>query len=275
MSLKKNKKSIIVILLLLVLAFIYAWIEPYWLEIKEVNIIDSDVPASFDGTKIVFLTDIHHGPFFSKDRVGRLVDQVNKLNPDLVLLGGDYVYKESKYIEPLFEELKHIKAPLGKFGVLGNHDHWVGADLTRKSAHQAKVTLLDNQAVWINKKDDRIKIGGVGDILEDTQDIIPTTKDVTEKDLVVLLSHNPDYAEEIKMLDIDLVLSGHTHGGQVTLFGLWAPLVPIQNKQKYRTGIVDTGYTTVLISNGVGTIPPTVRFFARPQVYLINLRASL
>jgi len=268
-----NKKFLISFFLILLL--LYTSIEPYWLELKETNIINKDLPASFENTKIVFVSDIHHGPLFSRERVRNLVRQINKLNPDIILLGGDYVIIDSKCIQPCFEELKNLKATIGKFGVLGNHDHWRSAELTGIFAKDAGIRLLDNKAEWVYKNGEngeRIKIGGIGDMYEDIQDINPTTSDVREQDFVILLSHNPDFAEEIKTHNIDLVLSGHTHGGQVTLFGLWAPLVPIENKQKYRTGVVDTGYTKVVVSNGVGTTALPVRFFARPQINIINLK---
>lgn len=269
-----NKKMMTILAILMILVFSYSLLEPYWIEIKKVDIMSSDIPPSFDSTKIVFLTDIHHGPFFSKDRLKKLVLLVNNLKPDIVLLGGDYVHREPKYIESCFEELKNLKAPYGKYGVLGNHDHWEGAELTKVNAENAGIELLDNNAKWIHKGGEQIKIGGVGDMFEDIQNIEPTVNDVEQNDFVILLSHNPDYVETIKTKSIDLVLSGHTHGGQVTLFGLWAPIVPIKNKQKYRTGIVDTPFTKVIISNGIGTITPPLRFFARPQIYVINLRQA-
>ncbi|MGB9594408.1 MAG: metallophosphoesterase, partial [Anaerolineae bacterium] len=90
-------------------------------------------------------------------------------------------------------------------------------------------------------------------------------------DFVILLSHNPDYAERLITRDIDLMLSGHTHGGQVTLFGLWAAAVPSAYGQKYRGGFVRTEHTLVYVTTGVGTITPPVRFWARPEVVLITL----
>lgn len=268
-----NKRFLLIFFLISGLLLLYTFIEPYWLELKETNIVNKDLPASFENVKIVFVSDIHHGLFFSRARVRNLVQEVNKLNPDIILLGGDYVQGDPKYIQPCFKELKNLKAAIGKFGVLGNHDHWESAELTRKFAGEANIRLLDNKAEWVYKNGERIKIGGVGDVFEDIQDINPTTSDAGDRDFVILLSHNPDYAEEIKTHNVDLVLSGHTHGGQVTLFGLWAPVLPIENK-KYRTGLVDTGYTKVIVSNGVGTITPPVRFFARPQINLIRLKSK-
>ncbi len=91
---------------------------------------------------------------------------------------------------------------------------------------------------------------------------------------MVLASHEPDFAEELQPGAVDLVLSGHTHGGQMTFFGLWAPFVGSEYGQKYRTGMVVNGVTTVIVSNGVGTIFPPLRFFARPQIVVITLETA-
>lgn len=269
---KKAKKIVLCVLILGFAALIYSFIEPYWLQTKEVTLSSKDIPSSFNNARIVFVSDIHHGPYFSRNRVRDLVDRINALNPDIVLLGGDYVHRELKYIEPCFEEFKNLKPTIGIFGVLGNHDHWESAELTRKSMKNAGIEIMDNRAAWINKGKDRIKIGGVGDVFEDKQDMNPTINDVSENDFVLLLSHSPDYVEQIRTKKIDMVLSGHTHGGQVTLFGLWAPLIPSKYGQKYRTGIIETDYTKVLVTNGVGTVTPPVRFFARPEIVLIHLK---
>jgi uncharacterized protein len=273
-STKKKMKLITKILIIGVLFLAYSLIEPYWTETKESIIYNATLSAKFDGLKIVFIADIHHGPFFSRERVEKLVNSVNKMNPDIVLIGGDYVQSDPKYIIPCFEELKGLKANLGKYGVLGNHDHWEDAALCKKEARNADITLLDNQATWIVKDGERIKIGGVGDISEDTQDVLPTVADVQKEDFVILLSHNPDYIEYMNNDKVDLMLSGHTHGGQCTLFGLWAPLVPSEFGNKYRTGLFEKGKTTLLVTNGIGVMTPPVRFFARPQINVIYLKKS-
>lgn len=271
-----KKKTILKILLaftlLIALTITYSfYIEPHWIQLKNINIADKDIPNSFEDIKIVFLSDIHYYSGFSEDRLKNLVKMVNKLNPDIIILGGDYVLGSSKYIEPCFEELRNLKAPLGVFGVLGNHDHWEDAELTRQCMKKARIILIDNQSKWIYKNRKRIKIGGVGDLWEDQQHIEPTIKDVEEKNFAILISHNPDYVEEITTDKIDLVLSGHIHGGHITLFGLWAPISISKYGQKYRTGIVKTKHATVIISNGVGNTIP-IRFCARPDIYLIHLK---
>jgi len=250
----------------------YALVEPYWLRVRQVTIADADVPAGFDGLRIAFLADIHCGPYFSPERVADVVELTNSLRPDLILLGGDYVHAGPQYIAKCFAELEELHAPLGVYGVLGNHDHWQGPWTVRREMDRLGFGQLDNRALWIQRGTSRIKLGGVGDVWEDVQTPQPTVHDVGEGDFVILVSHNPDFAEELTTDLVDVMLSGHTHGGQVTLFGLWAPATCSRYGQKYRGGVVQADHTTVVVSNGIGTVGLPVRFFARPEVVLVTLR---
>ncbi len=253
--------------------FLYSFLEPRWLQTKAITFTDADIPPDFDGARLVFVTDIHHGPYLSLRRVRALVARINGLRPDLILLGGDYIHRSAAYITPCFAELRDLQAPLGVFGVLGNHDHWAGADAVRTAMVAAGIKPLDNAALWLQRGEAKVKLGGVGDFLEDRQEIGPTIGDVHREDFVILLTHNPDYCAGLATDRVDLVLCGHTHGGQVTFFGLWAPLVPSRYGQRYRTGIKMVGdATTLIVANGVGTITPPVRFWARPQIVVVELR---
>ncbi|MFH1834347.1 MAG: metallophosphoesterase [bacterium] len=284
---RKTRWWLLALAVLVVIAGIlgYGFAETYRIEIKRFTVASPDLPAEFDGTRIVLLTDIHRGAFFSQARVGRLVERVNSLQPDLVVLGGDYVYANTDYEASCFAELADLEAPLGRFAVLGNHDYGEyndgrgengRADPTpaTEAIHGAGLTLLDDQAVWLEKAGTRIRIGGVSDYEEGAPQLAPTVDGTSTGDFVMLASHNPDFAEELPAGTVDLVLSGHTHGGQVTFFGLWAPYLPSEYGQKYRTGLVVTETTTVVVSNGIGTIFPPVRLFARPQIVEITLLSS-
>lgn len=259
---------------LFVITVIYSFIEPFWIEQKHYIITDPDIPVSFDNTRIVFLTDIHHGRFFSRSRVRNVVKLANKLDPHLALLGGDYVEGSPYYIKGCFEELGKLSALYGVYAVLGNHDHWQGAKETREAMAAQGIHSIDNNAFWIQKNNQRIRIGGVGDHCEDVQKPEITTDKTQSDDFVLLVSHSPDYAMDLKSDKVDLILSGHTHGGQVTLFGLYAPKVPSRYGQKFRTGKEIVNSIPVLISNGIGTVQLPIRFFARPQILIIQLKAS-
>ena len=117
----------------------------------------------------------------------------------------------------------------------------------------------------------RLRICGVGDLWTDRQNLPAALGDATERDAVILLSHNPDFAETLEDRRVGLILSGHTHGGQVVLPGFGAPIVPSRYGQKYLHGLVQGPRSQVFISRGVGTVTPPIRFFCRPEIVLITL----
>ena len=236
------------------------------------TVTDPELPSAFDGLRVAFISDVHLGPYVSRAQVRRVVDRVDGLHPDLIVLGGDYAYRDAGAIRPAFAELKRLRAPLGVYGVLGNHDHWLGAATTRSAMEAAGIRDLDNRGVWLERGTARIRLCGVDDLWEGRQDLPAALADAAPSDFVLLVSHNPDVAETLADGQADLLLSGHTHGGQVTIFGLWAPLLPSKYGQKYRAGLVDAGAVTVLVTTGVGTTVVPFRFFARPEIALLTLR---
>jgi len=255
----------------------YSYAETYRLEVKGYTYSGGDVPPAFDGLRIAFVTDIHRSGFFRQGRVERIVGRVNALAPDLILLGGDYVYGGTDYEDDCFQALARLRAPLGVFAALGNHDYGAydknGKDLAPvyAAARSAGITLLRNEGLWLHKGEARLRLAAVADLQEDLPDLAPAIDDAKPGDLAILVSHNPDYAEQLPPGAVDLVLAGHTHGGQVTFFGLWAPYLPSDYGQKYRTGAVSVNGATVIVSNGVGIIFPPLRFFARPQIVVVTL----
>jgi uncharacterized protein len=239
--------------------------------IKRYIFRSKDVPKEFEGIRIVFLSDIHHGKCFSTEKLRALVEMTNNMDPDLILLGGDYVDRDPERIVSFFKEAASFYAPLGVFGVLGNHDRWTDGDLTEKCMSEAGITLLDNRAVWIERAGAHIRVGGVGDLTTSTQDIMPMLDGTHEDDLMILVTHHPNYAMQLPKNKIDLMLCGHTHGGQVSFRGKWIPPWPGEAKLKYLTGVVKEGGTTMIISNGIGTVGPPIRICAAPQIWEITL----
>ena len=230
-----------------------------------------DVPSDFEGVRIAFLSDIHLGRTFHLDKLKMLFEMTNGLEPDIILLGGDYVTNNPLLIEPFFREARALEAPLGVYGVLGNHDRNTDAALSEKQMALAGITLLDNYAVWVEKGSSRIRIGGVGDLTTSVQDIRPMLEGTEKSDLMILVTHHPNYAELLPEDRIDLMLCGHTHGGQVSLLGRWVPPWPGSAKLKYLTGVIHEGGPPVIVSNGIGTVGPPIRIFAEPQIWEITL----
>jgi len=249
----------------------YTLLEAKWCRVFRTSIKVPNLPESFRGYTLAFLADIHHGPFVPLSYVRHVIGMTNKLKADVICLGGDYVHRDRKYIGPCIDELQNLKAHDGVYGVLGNHDHWEGATETRTALKRNSIPDLTNAGIWLEKGNARIRLCGVGDLWEDAQELDKALGDAKDGDAVVLMSHNPDYVEQITDKRIGLVLSGHNHGGQVVIPLIGAPVVPSRYGQKYLHGLVRTPTTQVFVSRGVGTISPPVRFCCRPEVVLIAL----
>lgn len=279
MNTKRSILKIAVILFLVgCLGFLYAFIEARNIKLTETTIVSKDIPDGFDGKRIIFISDIHCNAFFDTKDVAKLVQRVNERQPDIIILGGDNTEKEENYSTPFFKEISKLKSKHGVFSVLGNHDYWEDATLIQNGLTESGFNICDNQSYWIKEDEDSIKIGGVGDLWEDRQLIENTISDVASKDFCILLSHNPDYIEELNTDKIDLMLSGHTHGGQITFFGLYAPIMPSsfhpkypQTGQKYRYGWVENEGIKLYTTSGIGVGSFPFRFFAQPEIVEITL----
>jgi uncharacterized protein len=280
---KKHKLLVMFLSFISIIVFFTSWmlIEPNMLKVKSIDFKDSDILGNFDDFKIVFISDIHHNRFSSVKKLKSVVDTVNRQKPDIVIIGGDYTDSQEEYTEEVFDVFAGLKASAGVYTVTGNHDHisydYKTQSTNWKTAQEAKdagMIVIDNKSEWIEVGDQKIKIGGVGDIWFDDQDISATIDDVKREDFVILVSHSPDFAEELQTDKIDLMLSGHTHAGQVTFFGLWAPYVPSAYGNKYRYGMYETENTDLYVTSGTGTNVVPVRFFAQPEVVVFSLKSS-
>jgi len=239
---------------------------------------NKDIPDSFVGKKIIFISDIHCSGTFTDKDVAELVTRINDRSPDIILIGGDNTRKDSTYFKPFLREIAKLKSKYGVFTVMGNHDHWEDARLIQKGLLACGFKACDNQSYWIREGSDSIKIGGVGDYWEDDQLIENTVNDIQVDDFCILLSHNPDYMEKLETDKVDLMLSGHTHGGQITFFGLWAPVMPStghtnypQTGQKYRYGWKEKEGIKLYVTSGIGMGMVPFRFFAPPEIVEITL----
>jgi predicted MPP superfamily phosphohydrolase len=249
----------------------YPFLEAKWCGVTRRTIAVPNLPEPFRGTTVALLADLHHGPFVPLAYIRHVVAMTNSLRPDIIALAGDFVFHSATYIAPGIAELGKLKATVGRFAVRGNHDNRTFTPLSVGALEEAKIPDLNNSGVWLERHGARLRICGVGDLWTDSQDLNAALGDATRNDAVILLSHNPDYVETIRDPRVGLVLSGHTHGGQVVLPGYGAPIVPSFYGQKYLSGLIQGPVARVFVSRGVGTITPPVRFLCRPEVVLITL----
>lgn len=235
----------------------------------------ADLPSDLDGLRVVFMTDIHAGPLFPKGPMGKLVALVNGLEPDLILVGGDNVGGRMQGAAIFYPEAARMEARFGKYGVLGNHDVWEGEDEAREGYDAADITLLENSNVRVDVGGGDIVLAGLEDPYTGVPRIDEAAEGIREGDVAILLAHNPDaFAEQFEATPglWDLAMVGHTHGGQISLFG-FGIFVPSIHGQRYRTSWRVEHDVPVLVSNGVGTVGAPIRFQAPPEVHVITLRA--
>lgn len=257
-----------------VLGICYGFAESVDYHVVHQSITLPRLPAVFDGTTVAFLTDIHLGPYLSPDTLAAIVRTTRILNPDLILLGGDYTLQDASYAGPCFEVLAQLQAPLGVFGVLGNHDYMHGLSAIRAGMRHARIEEFCNSGVWLTRRGERFRVCGVDDLWRGRPDVAAAVGETRPYDACLLVSHNPDVAETLTDQRVGFVLSGHTHGGQVVVPGYGPPIVPSRYGTKYAYGLVDAPSTQVLVSSGIGMSGIPVRVNCRPEIVLLTLRAA-
>ena len=229
-----------------------------------------DVPPAFDSCRIAFVSDFHYKSLFNERRLNKLVRKLQKLHPDMFLMGGDY-QEGCQYVAPLFDALGEVKPPLGSYGVLGNNDYERCYEEIVQSMKKNDIHLLEHKTDTVWMDNEYILLSGVRNPFDLRRNGISPTISLAEDDFVILLVHTPDYAQQVKMPNTDLVLAGHTHGGQVYILG-YAPMIPSAYGKRFRYGKVQTDEgVPMIVTSGLGTSQRKVRIGARPEVVIVTL----
>jgi predicted MPP superfamily phosphohydrolase len=249
------------------------WREPHRLVVERHTLGFADLPPELDGLKVVHLSDLHHSIVVGQAEIERAVEQANALRPDLVLLTGDYVTMGRHYAAPCAAALAGLQAPLGRYAVLGNHDHWTCTETVTTELQHAGITVLQNQAQPIGRRGAELWVVGVDDAYVHRDDLDAALQGVPAPAFKIALVHVPDLADKVARRPVQLQLSGHTHGGQVCLPGI-GPLVLPRLGQKYPMGHRQVGRLQVYTSRGVGRVQPAIRLFCPPEVALLTLRRA-
>jgi predicted MPP superfamily phosphohydrolase len=251
-------------------------IEPNWLDLVCVEVPIHGLPAGLDGMKVGFIADIHRSPFVAKSDISRATRVLQGLKPDLILIGGDFVKGKAKYIHSCSKILSKLKAQLGVYAVLGNHDYWTNPDIIVSSLEDNHIRVLINESVQLEWNDSRFYLIGLDDAWEGRPQLRKALNNTARKDMKILLVHEPDYADRIKSVDnwIPLQLSGHSHGGQVSI-PFAGPIYYPYLAEKYPSGLrrVRESDRWVYTTKGIGVTIP-VRFNCRPEVSLLTLVQS-
>jgi predicted MPP superfamily phosphohydrolase len=246
-------------------------IEPYHYLITETDIFIKNLPERFEGFRITQLTDIHHSDILGIDEVQRVVHLAQQTKPNIFVLTGDYTTTYRRYIEPCAEALSKLNAPEGVWAVLGNHDHYTDPELTTRAFERHHITVLNNLNTNVHNGPDTFQLAGIDDWSWNGTDWKKAFAGLNNELPTILLSHQPAVLEFPQTQQMSLILSGHTHGGQIKLPWL-GPLARFATKDlKYAQGLFRYGEVQLYVSSGTGVIGLPIRMGVRPEITVLRL----
>ena len=243
-------------------------------EVTETVVSIRDLPEAFEGFRIAQVSDVHHSRLVSIEEVRRVVGLANAARADMVALTGDYTTSLQRYVEPCAEALGELSAPEGVWAVLGNHDHKTDGPLTRQALRARSINVLTNQNTELRRGADVLQLAGVDDWGWGKADFARTMRGVDTARPSVLLSHEPMALDVPETRGVSLILSGHTHGGQIALPFVGAPAAYVWEHLKYLRGRYESEGTQLYVSRGTGVIGLPVRLGARPEVAVLRLQRA-
>lgn len=286
---KPNKKIWIVIICCVLLGSFFLW-QNNALEITNYIFSSDEIPSSLDGYRIVQISDLHNKNFGKQPN--RLIEKIQSLQPDMIVVTGDVVDSNHTNIETAIEFLEEAVATAPCYYITGNHELWleesVRTDLTKKISETGTV-ILDDDVVEITKETDTsntaddasetdvissksFTLVGLDDrsLLGDTLHTL--TKDIKKDRFVLLLAHEPQNMMFYSKENVDLILSGHAHGGQFRLPGVGGVVAPDQGFfPEYTEGLHEENGVSMIISRGIGNSVVPVRIFNRPEIVCVEL----
>jgi predicted MPP superfamily phosphohydrolase len=253
--------------------------EPRWLRVRTYNIVTPKWPKAAKSLKIAFASDFHVGcPSVGLEETQNIVDKLNQLNADVIVLGGDYLIQGvilGKQVPPkdIAKILAGLKAPLGVYSVLGNHDWWGDGQGMWDALQNAGIVMLENNAVKIEKDGHNFWIAGLADDTTRSPDYSKIISNIDEDEPFLLIAHDPASFMEIDDRPV-LTLCGHTHGGQVTIPYISPIVIPGRAPLKYAYGHIHEEGRDMIVTGGIGTSVLPVRFGRRPEIVELYLTSS-
>lgn len=258
-------KILLILLLLISIFFLYSrYIGIKGLNVKEYSIVDNQLPESFYGFKIVQISDIHYKVSTSKDDLNKIVENINRLKPDIVIFTGDLFDNKIKYSSEDYNDLKkilsNINYNIGKFAIKGEND----------KSNKWEEIIKDSDFIDLNSKSEFIYNNGINPILLVGINSKKDLNNINNKNMYsILIMHNPDLIDKIDISKFNLVLAGHTHGGIIKI-----PFMGgiIKNSNKYINDYYEIDNTKLYVSSGIGTHKHKLRFLNKPSINIYRLR---
>jgi predicted MPP superfamily phosphohydrolase len=243
--------------------------EPFMLAIERQQIYLRRLPKALAGLRIVHLSDFHYGPLVNPAHLERAINAANDLQPDMIALTGDYISSDRGYAGPCAELVGRLRARHGVFAVMGNHDHWTDANLIADLFRSEGIRVLLNEGLRLDLNGSSFWVAGVNDTMVGLEDLPLALAGSSDDEMKLLLAHNPIILRRAARAGVDLVLSGHTHGGQVIL----RPEKNSSGRPRRRLvrGLGRRGNTQIYVTRGLGTVVLPIRYGCPPEVSVLEL----
>lgn len=241
------------------------------IEITKHNIKVSGLGRKFDGYKVLQLSDIHLGSWMGEEKLQEIVDLTNEQKPDIILITGDFV---SYFLVDIPESMQIIMRKLnakdGVYAVLGNHDYWENTGQIIKDIKKSGINLLTNDVAEIKRGKEKLIVAGVDDILDGKPDLKKVLDKLNDDSPAIIMCHEPDYAIEVtKTKRFFLQLSGHSHGGVITIPGL--PTIKGRMFKHFHRGMYDVDGMKLYVNRGVGSHIFRLRINCKPEISIFKL----
>jgi predicted MPP superfamily phosphohydrolase len=251
--------------------------ERYWIQSTTVRLSYRRYPASFEGVRIVQFSDTHIGKYYSLEQMNKVVDLLQRQEPDIICFTGDlFDSKFGEVSDEVIPILSRLRAGMGKFAVLGNHDMRLDSNRIRDVLERSGFTVLVNESRSIERGNGRLQVVGIDEMLHGKPDLPLALKGVKRDDFVLLLAHEPDFADTSLASQVDLQLSGHSHGGQIRI-PFYGSIFTPELGQKYPVGLYtfEESEFHVYTNRGLGTTLFPIRFNCRPEITVFVLEKKL
>ncbi len=250
----------------------YALNEAETLTVERVTIRLGRLPKNLDGFRLVHLSDIHHSPFTDIEHISHAVEISNQLKPDMFVLTGGFVSHKTEYIAPVAKVLGKLESEFGSYACLGNHDHWTDAKLVTDLLRGENIKVLNNEGFRFQARNASFWLAGVDDYMVGQTDLPAALRGSFPDEMKMLLAHNPKILYRAARAGVDLMLSGHTHGGQVKIRDDEKRILP--RRRKFASGLYRRKETQIYITRGIGTVVLPVRYGCPPEISLIQLQCA-